>query len=109
VTAKPTLFDAWWTDTATGRRLWRATRAELAEANRLWWKYQNIRRSGGGKRYARVVVIGDSDDESSKAPRSGELHEAPGALRLGRGSSATATVRRYRRFPAETVSRCRVS
>jgi hypothetical protein len=37
------LFEGWWTDTAAGARLERATRQQLREANRLWWKHRDLR------------------------------------------------------------------
>ena len=40
---RPPLFCGSWTDTATGTRIGRATRLELREANRLWWKHRDIR------------------------------------------------------------------
>jgi hypothetical protein len=39
------LFEGWWTDTAAGARLERATRQQLREANRLWWKHRDLRES----------------------------------------------------------------
>ena len=36
------LFCAWWRD-AAGVRARRATRLELQEAQRLWWRHQDIR------------------------------------------------------------------
>lgn len=39
------LFCAWWTDTTTGVRMSRATRLELQEAQRLWWRHSDIRES----------------------------------------------------------------
>jgi hypothetical protein len=59
---RPALFDAFWTDTTTGRRSGRATRAELAEANRLWWKHRDLRERGG-KKFARVILIDDEPDD----------------------------------------------
>jgi hypothetical protein len=40
---RPALFDALWSDPATGRPLQRATRSDLAEAHRLWWKHRDLR------------------------------------------------------------------
>jgi hypothetical protein len=45
---RETLFCAWWTDPASGRRLGRATRGELREAHRLWRVHRATRESGGG-------------------------------------------------------------
>jgi hypothetical protein len=39
------LFCAWWSDPVTGARIGRATRLELREANRLWWKHRDLRKS----------------------------------------------------------------
>jgi hypothetical protein len=39
------LFNAWWIDTSTGTSCVRATRLELREANRLWWKHRDLRES----------------------------------------------------------------
>jgi hypothetical protein len=36
------LFSAWWRD-ASGVRAKRATRLELQEAQRLWWKHRDLR------------------------------------------------------------------
>lgn len=38
------LFSAWWRD-ASGVRAQRATRLELQEAQRLWWRHSDIRES----------------------------------------------------------------
>jgi hypothetical protein len=56
------LFSAWWTD-AAGQRLRRATQAELAEANRLWWKHRDLRQRSSGTKYARVILIDDAEGE----------------------------------------------
>jgi hypothetical protein len=40
---RPPLFHAWWFCTTTRVRLGRATKPELAEANRLWWRHADIR------------------------------------------------------------------
>ncbi len=40
---RPAFFDGWWTDPATGRRLQRVRRAEMAEVWRLWTKHRDIR------------------------------------------------------------------
>jgi hypothetical protein len=45
---RPALFCAWWFCTTTGTRLARATSAELAEANRLWWKHRDLRAGPAG-------------------------------------------------------------
>jgi hypothetical protein len=39
----PALFNAYWTDPENGQRLQRASRLELREANRLYWKYRRLR------------------------------------------------------------------
>jgi hypothetical protein len=40
---RPPLFCAWWSDTTSGVRASRATRLELQEAQRLWWRHRDIR------------------------------------------------------------------
>lgn len=40
---RPSLFHGYWTDPATGRRVGRLTRAELAEAWRLWSRHRDVR------------------------------------------------------------------
>jgi hypothetical protein len=76
VNRRPPLFNGFWFDTATGHATCRATREELAEAQRLWWKHRGIRQrinpdSGlitpdtdahEPTRYARVVLIEEPDD-----------------------------------------------
>lgn len=41
--SRPPLFNGFWADPLTGHRLGRATRAELAEAWRLWAVHRDIR------------------------------------------------------------------
>jgi hypothetical protein len=42
---RPPIFRGWWHDTMTGHRTRRASRRELAEATRLWWRFKSIRES----------------------------------------------------------------
>lgn len=39
---RPALFNAWWSDPASGER-WRATRSELVEVTRLYYQHADIR------------------------------------------------------------------
>lgn len=39
----PALFHAYLTDPENGQRLRRASRLELREANRLYWRYRRLR------------------------------------------------------------------
>jgi hypothetical protein len=43
VKRRPGMFYGWWFDPATGRRLQRATRAELAAAYKTWARHADVR------------------------------------------------------------------
>jgi hypothetical protein len=40
---RPGMFYGWWFDPMSGRRLQRATRAELATAYKLWARHADVR------------------------------------------------------------------
>jgi hypothetical protein len=65
---RPPLFHAWWFCTPTGTRLGRATRRELREAQRIWWRHRDIRERHA-QREAREIddAIEQSWDEIGEA------------------------------------------
>lgn len=46
---RPAFFSGYWTNPATGGRLGRVTRVELAEAWRLWAAHRDIREGRSGR------------------------------------------------------------